>query len=35
MVSFHHSHGSGEARVVWNRMENGLVESGFFLIVTR
>ncbi len=31
-VDFEHSSASGRARVVWNRIASGSVESGFFVL---
>ncbi len=31
-VSFTHRHGSGRARIVWNRIVDGRWESGFFVV---
>lgn len=31
-LRFHHDHGQGVARVVWNRILAGAVETGFFVL---
>jgi hypothetical protein len=35
LVHFRHDRAQGEARVVWNRIENGSVETGFVLCEPR
>lgn len=32
MVRFHHASAAGHARVVWNRIDQQRVESGFFIV---
>src|SRR5579885_3549357 len=32
VVRFRHSRATGQARVVWNRIESEQVESGFFIV---
>jgi hypothetical protein len=31
-VLFMHPHATGKARVIWNRISNGAVESGFLIV---
>jgi hypothetical protein len=32
VVCFEHTHGSGRAKIVWNRVAGSCVESGFFVL---